>query len=96
MSNPKISLINYIDTPPNHLSNNMLAIADLDANIHLEKQATLTMAPAIMSNYMKVRLLDVSTMESSNVAILQLPGISKQVRHIHIFPQMQSAPLISL
>ena len=47
-SNPKISLINYIDTPPNPTSNNMLEIADSDANIHLSKQATPTMAPVMM------------------------------------------------
>ena len=51
MSNPKISLINYIDTPPNNLSNKMLAIADSSENTHLEKQATPTVAPVIMSNY---------------------------------------------
>ena len=33
ISNPKISLINYIDTPSNPTSSNMLAIADLGANI---------------------------------------------------------------
>ena len=37
ISNPKISLIYYIDTPPNSTSDNMLAIADSDANIQLEK-----------------------------------------------------------
>ena len=48
ISNPKISLINYINTPPNPTSNNMIAIADSGMNIHLEKQATPTMAPAII------------------------------------------------
>ena len=48
ISNPKISLINFIDTPPNPHSNHMLAIADSGANIHLSKQATTTMAPVIM------------------------------------------------
>ena len=50
--NPKISLINYIDTPPNHISNNIISIADSGANIHLSKQSTPTMAPVIISNDM--------------------------------------------
>ena len=50
ISNPKISLIKYIDTPHNPTSNNILAIADSGANIHLAKQATTTMYPVIMSN----------------------------------------------
>ena len=43
ISNPKISLFNYIYTPPNTNSNNRLAISDSGANIHLAKQATPTM-----------------------------------------------------
>ena len=50
MSNPKLSLINHIDTPPNPNSPYMLAIADSDANIHLARQATPTMDPVIMDN----------------------------------------------
>ena len=41
MSNPKISLINDINTPPNHTSNNILEITDLGANIHLKKKTPL-------------------------------------------------------
>ena len=74
----------------------MLAISDSGANIHLAKQATPTMDPVIMENYMKERLPDVSTMESLHMATLQLPGLSKQARHIHVFPKMKTAPLISL
>ena len=48
ISNPKISLINNIDAPPNPTSNNMLAISDSGANIYLAKQATPTMAPVMM------------------------------------------------
>ena len=35
--NPKISLINYINTPPYPTSTNMLEIVDAGANIHLAK-----------------------------------------------------------
>ena len=35
-------------------------------------------------------------MESTHIATHQLPGISKQARQIHIFPKIQTAPLISL
>ena len=63
ISNPKISLINYIDTPPNPNNNNMPAITDSGATIHLERQATPTMAPLIMSSYTKKRLSHGSTME---------------------------------
>ena len=48
INNPKISLVNYIDTPPNPTSTNMLAILYLGANIKLARQATPTMAPVII------------------------------------------------
>ena len=35
-------------------------------------------------------------MESTHIATLQLPGLSNLARQIHIFPKMQTAPLISL
>ena len=44
ISNPKISLINCIDIPPNLPGNNMLEIADSGANTDLSKQATTTMS----------------------------------------------------
>ena len=62
ISNPKISLINYIDTPPNPTSTNMLEIEDSGANIHLSRQATPVLAPVIVKNDMKARLLDGITM----------------------------------
>ena len=46
--NPKISLINHIDTPTNTTSTNMLVIVDSGTNIHLSRQATHTMSPVIM------------------------------------------------
>ena len=93
-SNPEISLLNYIDTPPNPNSNNILEIADSGANIHVAKQATPTMASVIMDNGMKARLPNGIIMESTNIATLQVLGLIKQVRQIHIFPKMQTAPLI--
>ena len=80
ISNPKINVINCFDTPPNHLSNNMLSIADSGTNIHPEKQATPTTAPVIMSNKMIERLPDGSTMDSSHISAIHLPGLSKQAR----------------
>ena len=68
--NLKISLVYYIYTPPNPTSNNMLEIADSGVNIHLEKQATPTMASVILENCMKARLLDGRTMESTHIATL--------------------------
>ena len=53
MSNPKIILINFIYTPSNQNTTNMLEISDSGANIHLERQDTLRMAPVIMDNEMK-------------------------------------------
>ena len=78
--NPKISLKNYIDTPPNPTSNNMVAIAYSGVNIHLSKKSTPTMAPIIMENAMKSRLPDISTMKFSHISTLQIPGLSKQAR----------------
>ena len=46
--NPKISLINCINTSTNPPSNHMLAITFSGVNIHLSKQATTTMAPVII------------------------------------------------
>ena len=96
ISKPKISLINHIDTPPNTTSINMKEIADSGENIHLSRKSTHTMAPAMMDNEMKARLIDGITMESTHIATLQLPGLSKLARQIHIFPKMKTAPLISL
>ena len=66
----------------------MLEITKLGEIIHLEKQATPTMAPVIMSNYMTTRLPDERTMESLHIATLQLPGLSKQASQIHILPEI--------
>ena len=71
----------------------MLTIADSGANIHLSKQATPTMSPVIMANYMKSRLPDGSTMESSHIATSQLPGLSKQSRQISIFSKSVDSPI---
>ena len=40
ISNPKISLLNHINTPQNATSTNMLVIADFGDNIHLARQDT--------------------------------------------------------
>ena len=60
--NPKISLINCIDTPLNPPSDNMISITDSGDNIHLSKQSTTTMAPVILANEITARLPDGSTM----------------------------------
>ena len=78
--NPKISLINNIDTPPNPTSTNMLAISDSGTNIHLAIKATPKIDPLIMENEMKARLPDGSTMEPTHIATLQIPGLSKLAR----------------
>ena len=48
ISNPKISLIYCIRTPPNYPSKNMLEIKDSGENKHLAKQATTTISPVTM------------------------------------------------
>ena len=80
ISNPKIILINYIDTPPNPTITNMLEITDSDANIHLERKATPTMALVMMENDMKERLPYGFTTESTHIATLQIPGLINQTR----------------
>ena len=50
ISNPKIILIDFLESPPNSTSNNMLEISDSGANIHLEKQGTTTIVPIMISN----------------------------------------------
>ena len=96
ISHPKISLIHCINTPPNTPSNIMLEIADSGANIHLSKKSTTKTALVIMSTEMATRLPEGSKMESSRIVTLQQPGLSKQVRQIHILPKIKTAPLISL
>ena len=56
--NPRIIFINYIDTPPDPNSTNMLVVTDSGANIHLSRQATLTMSTVILENEMEARLPD--------------------------------------
>ena len=92
ISNPKISLMNFIGTPPTYPGNNTLAIADPGANINLAKQATTTMAPVITSNEITSRLPDGSTMEYSHIVTLQLPGLSKKTRKNHISPKTKNIP----
>ena len=60
--NPEISLINYIDNLPNPTINNMPAITDSGANIHLAKKATPTMAPITILVEISTGLLDGNTM----------------------------------
>ena len=62
----------------------MLEIADSDANIHLARQATPTVAPILMDNEIKAKLPDGSTMESTHRVTFQLPGLSSLARQIHI------------
>ena len=63
----------------------MLEIKDSGVNIHIERQATPTMAPVIMYNESKTRLTDGSTMDLTPIKTLQLPGLSKLARQIHIY-----------
>ena len=86
--------MNHTNTPSNPTSTNMLSITDSGAYIHLARQATPTMAPVIMDNEMKAILTDGSTMDSTHISTLQLPGLSKPARQIHVFPKMKTAPLI--
>ena len=96
ISNPIISLINFIGTPPTYHNKNTLAISDSGINIYQEIRATTKVAPVIISNDVIERLPDRRAMESSHIVTLQLPGLSKQARKIRIFPKMKTAPLISL
>ena len=54
------------------------------------------MAPVMISNDVVEILLDGKTMDTSNKGTLQLPGLSKRARQIHIFKKMKEALLISL
>ena len=54
------------------------------------------MTPFTMSREMIERLPDRITTDSSHIATLQLPGINKKSRKIHIFPKARTAPLILL
>ena len=89
ISNPKISLINCINNPPNPTSNNMLSIEDSGANLHIAKQATSYMSPVIMSTEMTARLTYGITVESLHIATHQILGLRKQARQIHIFHKLR-------
>ena len=43
---------------------------------------------------MTERLPDGSTIDSSHITTLQLPGLSKKARQIHIYHKMKTAQLI--
>ena len=92
INNPKTSLINHIDTPPNPTSTDILTITDHGANIHLARKSALTMASLIMYNEIKSIIKDVRTIESTHIVTIQLPGLIKLLRQIHIFLKMQTAP----
>ena len=94
--NTKIILINNIRNPPNSPRKYTPTIIDSGAKIHLENKTTQTMPPVIMSKDMTERLPDGSTMDSSHVEKLQLPGLTKKTIQILILPETITAPLISL
>ena len=54
------------------------------------------MVPVIISIYMTERLPYRSTMDSSHIETLHIPGLSKQARKVQFFPKMKISPLISL
>ena len=80
-------LIHYINIPPNPTSTNTLSITDAGANIHLTRQATPKMASVTINHEMKARLSDGSTMDSTHISTLQLPGLIRLARQIQIFPK---------
>ena len=96
ISNPIISLINCLVTPPNYPSKNTPAITDSCENIHLAKKATTKMALVIISSDITERLPYGSTMELPHILTLHIPGINKQAIQIHITPEIKTAPPISL
>ena len=66
----------------------MIAMTDSSANIHLARQATQIIAPVLMDNEIKARLTDGRIVESTHIAKLQLPGLSRLVIQIHISPKI--------
>ena len=64
---------------------------DSGANINQSKKSTTTIGPLIISNEMAARIPDGITMESSHIATLQIPGLSKQAKQIIIYPKMKAA-----
>ena len=96
MSTTKIILINNIRTPPNSPRKYTPTIIDSGAKFHPENETTQTMSPVIMSKNMTERLPYGSTMDSSHVETLHLPGLTKKTIHILILPEKIIAPLISL
>ena len=49
-----------------------------------------------MSNKITARLPYGITTETSQISTLQIPGLRKKARKIHISPKMKTVPLISL
>ena len=96
MSTHKISLINNIGTPPNSTIKYTPANSESGANIHLSNKSTPTMPIVIMSKELILWLIDGSTMESSHVVTLQIPGITPKAIKIHISPKTRIAALIFL
>ena len=63
---------------------------------NLPSKNSLVIAPVIISSDMTTRLPYGSTMESSHIVKLQIPGLIKQSRHIRISPILKTAPIILL
>ena len=91
-----IILINDIGTQTNSTTNYTLAISDSGENIHIANKATPKIYPVIMSKKITEMLPDGSKMEFSYVATIQLSGLTRKYRQIHISPKIRTAPLVSL
>ena len=95
INKPKISLINYIDTPPNPTIPNMLSISESGVNKHLARQSTPTTTPVI------VKCNEIKTTIWKHYGVhtyINTPATrSKQASKIDPhFPKFKTAPWISL
>jgi hypothetical protein len=97
LNGPKlISCANCLKSTPNK-SNNVKAIADSGANIHLGDAQTPCTNLNQTNPGLPAQLPDGSLIRSSHSGILPLTSkLSTQAKTMHIFPQLQSGPLLSL
>ena len=91
-----MSLTYNIKTLPNSPTKDNLSVTEFGMNIHLSNISTPTVAPVTCTHTTEEKLPDGKTMESTHVATLPIPGMSKKAKIIQIYPTMKTAPLICL
>jgi hypothetical protein len=86
---------NIVESQPPCLES-VKAIADSGAKINLGTLNTLCQNLQPIPNDIHAKLPDGSVIQATQIAVLNLPGLSETARTLHSFPQLQVGALLSL